>query len=279
MNEIFTLFQSSEFLLNAFMLVGAGAVSGILAGLLGIGGGAVMVPVLYEFFGFMGVDEAVRTHIAVATSLGVIVPTSIRSFSAHYKKGLVDFDVLKIWFIPIIIGVIAGVWVMDLASGSLLRAIFAFQTLLIALLMIFNKDNFQFSANLPGKIAMISYGFFIGIVSKLMGIGGGILGSSFMTLFGRSIHQAVSTSAGLGLIISIPAVVGDLFFVAPNPELLPIGTVGYVNILAVLLMIPVSILCAPMGVKIAHSLPKRTLEMAFAVFLLSVAARFFISLF
>ena len=279
MNEIFALFQSPEFLLNALMLVGAGAVSGILAGLLGIGGGAVMVPVLYEFFGFMGIDEAVRTHIAVATSLGVIVPTSIRSFSAHYKKGLVDFNVLKIWFIPIIIGVVAGVLLMDLASGSLLRAIFAVQTLLIALLMVFNRDGFQLAADLPGKIAMISYGVFIGIISKLMGIGGGILGSSFMTLFGRSIHQAVSTSAGLGLIISIPAVLGDLFFVSPNTELLPIGTIGYVNVLAVSLMIPVSILCAPIGVKIAHSLPKRSLEMAFAIFLFSVAARFFVSLF
>ena len=278
MSEILLLFQSPEFLPNALLLAVAGVLSGILAGLLGIGGGAVMVPVLYEFFGFMGVDDAIRTHMAVGTSLGVIVPTSIRSFLSHKRRGTVDFNILRIWILPILAGVIIGIWAMDYISGTLLRIIFATQTLLIACKMIFRLDRFSLGDRLPSIFIMSLYGAYIGFVSKLMGIGGGIMANSVMTFYGRSIHQAVSTSAGVGLIISVPAVIGDLFFVSANHNF-PIGSIGYVNLIAVVLMVPLSVLCAPIGVKVAHALPKRVLEVCFSVFLVLVALRFYISVF
>lgn len=261
----------------AIALMGAGAVAGLLAGVFGIGGGAVLVPVLYQFLGILGVEEAVRMHISVGTSLAVIVPTSWRSFSSHRAKGAVDEELLKNYLIAVPAGVVLGSLVASGISANGLKAIFAVIALIVALKMLFGKESWRVATDLPGKVGRSIAGVFIGLFSTLMGIGGGVLNNTFMTLFNRPIHQAVATSSGVGVLISIPGTIGYML-AGWGKEGLPDFSLGYVNLLAVALIIPITIMVAPIGVKIAHALPKNILSRAFGAFLIIVAIRFALAL-
>ena len=254
-------------------LAASGAVAGLLAGVFGIGGGAVLVPALFEFLTWLGVDESVRMHVSVATSLGIIVPTSLRSFAAHKKRGAADLELLKSWLIPVPAGVIVASLVAAYVSGDGLKAIFAGIAVVVGLRMLFNRESWRLGADIPGNPLRAVCGALIGFFSTLMGIGGGVMNNTFMTLYGRPIHQAVATSAGTGVLISIPGVVGMIWAGWGNPDL-PAFSLGYVNLLGVALIIPITTFAAPFGVKIAHALPKRQLEVFFGLFLLLVAARF-----
>jgi uncharacterized membrane protein YfcA len=257
--------------------VASGAVSGLLAGVFGIGGGAVIVPVLYQGLTFLGVDEAVRMHLSVGTSLAVIVPTSIRSFMAHRQRGAVDMDLLRGWILAVPAGVVIASIVAASISGAGLRGIFAVIACVVGLRLLLNRDSWRLGNELPGNPIRAGVGVLIGFLSTLMGIGGGVLNNTFMTLFGRPIHQAVATSAGVGVLISIPGVIGYIW-AGWNDALLPPFSAGFVNLVGVLLVIPVSIIAAPFGVRIAHALTRRQLEIAFGLFLLFVSARFALTL-
>lgn len=257
----------------ALALVASGAVAGLLAGVFGIGGGAVLVPVLYQFLTWLGVDEAVRMHISVATSLGIIVPTSIRSFMAHKKRGAADLELLKSWLIPVPFGVVIASLVAAYVSGDGLKGIFAGIAVIVGLRMLFNRESWKIGNDIPGNPVRAICGVLIGFFSTLMGIGGGVMNNTFMTLYGRPIHQAVATSSGTGVLISIPGVIGMMWAGWGEPNL-PAFSLGYVNLLGVALIIPITTFAAPFGVKIAHALPRRYLEVFFGLFLLSVAARF-----
>ena len=261
----------------AFALVATGAVAGVLAGVFGIGGGAVLVPVLYQFLEMLNVDDSIRIHVAVGTSLGIIVPTSLRSFRSHMKRGAVDMDLLKSFIIPVPLGVIIGSLVAAYISGAGLKAIFACIALAVAIKMLFGRASWRLGDDLPGQPGLSIVGVVMGFFSVLMGIGGGVMNNTFMTLFNRPIHQAVATSSGVGVLISIPGMLGFIW-AGWGAEGLPPLSLGFVNILAVLLVIPVTLLVAPLGVHVAHALSKRTLEMSFGIFLVIVAARFFYSL-
>jgi uncharacterized membrane protein YfcA len=255
----------------------AGAVSGLLAGLFGVGGGAVIVPVLYQALAFLGVDEAVRMHVSVGTSIGVIVPTSIRSFLAHRQRGAVDMALLRSWLIPVPLGAVIAAIVAASISSAGLRTIFVVLSVVFGLRLIFASQTWQIGVKLPGEPLRGLVGVVIGFLSTLMGIGGGVLNNTFMTVFGRSMHQAVATSSGVGVLVSLPGVVGYVWAGWGNP-LLPAFSAGFVNLFALALLIPVSILTAPIGVRLAHRLSRRVLEISFGLFLLAVAARFTLSL-
>lgn len=262
----------------AAVLASAGIVAGLLAGMLGIGGGAVMVPVLYQFFELISVPESIRMHLAVGTSLAIIVPTSVNSFRAHLQRKAVDVPLLKSWIAPVVVGVVLASAVAAYVSGAWLRGIFAVIALMVALKLLFGKDDWRIGSDIPGQPLRSAFGVGIGFFSTLMGIGGGILNNTLMTLYGRPIHQAVATSSGLGFVISVPATAGFAWAGWGNPDLPPLS-VGYVSVLGALMVIPPSVLAAPWGAKIAHSLSPRKLGFAFGVFLLIVAARFFATLF
>lgn len=259
-------------------LIASGLVAGFLAGLFGIGGGAVLVPVLYQFLTVLGVDESIRMHVSVGTSLGIIVPTSLRSFLAHKKRGAVDLELLKSWIIPVPLGVLAASLVAAHVSGDSLKGIFAIVALVLGLRMLFDKPNWRLGSDIPGNPVRAICGALIGFFSTLMGIGGGVMNNTFMTLYGRPIHQAVATSSGTGLLISVPGTIG-LIWAGWGVSHLPAFSAGYVNLLGVALIIPVTTFAAPYGVKVAHALPRRTMEILFGVFLLIVAARFLLSLY
>ncbi len=259
-----------------FALLAAGVITGLLAGMLGIGGGGVLVPILYEVFTVIGIDESIRSHMAVGTSLAVIIPTSFSSFRSHYKKGTVDMDVLRSWGPGVFLGVLVGIYLASIVDGSSLRIVYVFCALFIAFKLLIARDRIQFGKDLPGQpVSGIMSGVF-GIASTLMGVGGGALISATMTLFGRAIHQAVSTSSGFGPIIAIPATLGYIWAGWGLPEL-PMGSLGYISVLGALLIIPTSVFFAPLGVRISHGLSKRALEIAFGLFLLTVSIRFIIS--
>ena len=262
----------------AVSLVLAGAVTGLLAGVFGVGGGAVIVPVLYEVFRVIGVPEEVRMPLSVGTSLAVIIPTSIRSFNAHRAKGLVDLSILKVWAVPVVLGVMVGSYIARYAPADLFKIVFVVVATISAIRLLFAADRWKFGEDMPGKPLMVAYGSVIGVLSALMGIGGGQLSSLFMTFYGRPIHQAVATSSGLGVLISIPGALGFIYAGWPKMDILPPLSLGYVSLIGMILFIPTSIWTAPIGARLAHRLSKRKLEVAFGIFLLVVCARFFWSL-
>jgi len=266
-------------------LLGAGAITGLLAGVFGVGGGAVAVPILYELFRFVGVPEEVRMPLCVGTSLAIIIPTSIRSFRAHQAKGAVDMTILRIWAVPVVLGVIMGSVIARYAPADLFKTVFVVVAGVSAIRLLFGKDTWRFGTDMPGKPVMVVYGWIIGVLSALMGIGGGQLSNLFMTFYNRPIHQAVATSSGLGILISIPGAIGYIYagwpHMADYPDVIalqPPLALGYISLVGFLLFIPTSAWLAPVGARLAHRLSKRKLEIAFGIFLLSVCVRFFVSL-
>lgn len=256
------------------VLLAAGLVMGILAGLLGIGGGGILVPILFEVFATLGVDEAVRMHLCVGTSLAVIVPTSLRSFYSHKKKGAVDMEVIRSMAVPVIVGVIVGVLVARFSNEDILKAVWAGAATAFSLKLFAGGDRWRLGDTIPGNPLRALYGLLIGTVSTLMSIGGGAFITMMMTLYRRPILQAVATSSGFGPMIAIPGTLGFIW-AGWGVEGLPPGSLGYVNLLGAAIIASMSFFAAPIGVRLAHGIPRRKLELAFAVFLALVALRFF----
>ncbi|MBX9873770.1 MAG: sulfite exporter TauE/SafE family protein, partial [Beijerinckiaceae bacterium] len=189
-------------------------------------------------------------------------------------KGMVDMSILKIWAVPVVLGVIVGSYIARFAPADLFKIIFVIVAIFSALRLLFASDRWQLGTEMPGRVLMTVYGGVIGVLSALMGIGGGQLSSLFMTFYGRPIHQAVATSSGLGVLISIPGALGFIYAGWPKMDVLPPLSLGYVSLIGFILFIPTSIWTAPIGARLAHRLSKRKLEVVFGLFLLIVAARF-----
>ena len=255
----------------------SGLVSGFLAGLFGIGGGAVIVPVLYQALTILDIDPAVRMHLAVGTSIGVILPTSIRSFLAHKKRGAADLSLLKSFTVPVPVGVILASIVAASVTDATLRGIFAGIAIAVSLRLLFGRESWRLGSDIPGNPLRAAIGGLIGFFSTLMGIGGGVINNTFMTLFGRPIHQAVATSAGVGVLIAVPGVFGYMLAGWGDPRLPPLS-LGFVNLIGVAILVPATIFVAPLGVRFAHALSRRQLEVGFGLFLALVGLRFLYSL-
>lgn len=266
-----------EILGFALAIAAAAGVAGTLAGLFGVGGGAILVPVFYQLFGLLGIDDAIRMHLAVGTSLAIIVPTSIRSFISHRQKGAVDTKLLRIYLIAVPIGVLLASLVAASVSGWTLRAVFGVITLLIAFKLLRGKDDWVLGKDIPKQPVPSLAGVGIGFFSALMGVGGGVLNNTFMALFSRPIHQAVSTSSGVGVLISIPGLLGYIW-AGWMADGLPIFSTGFVNWIVVFLTIPITLMVAPFGVRLAHALPREKLEFGFGIFMLVVGVRFLLTL-
>jgi uncharacterized membrane protein YfcA len=269
----------------ALLLVAVGALSGFLAGVFGIGGGAILVPVFYECFRLAGVPLEVRMPLCVGTSLAVIIPTSIRSWRAHQRRGAVDMAIVRAWWLPVLAGVIAGSVTARYAPERLFKVVFVAVAWSAAARLLLARETWKFGDDLPRGLLMKIYGFFIGILSTLMGVGGGLFSNLLMTFYGRPIHQAVATSSALAVLISIPGALGYIYagwpVAARYPEIAALQmpfAIGYVSLIGAVLVMPTSLLTAPLGVKAAHAMSKRTLEMAFGSYLFIVGGRFVISL-
>jgi uncharacterized protein len=275
----------SELVELALLLVGAGALSGFLAGVFGIGGGAVLVPVFYECFRLAGVPLEVRMPLCVGTSLAVIIPISIRSARAHYLRGAVDMEVLKAWLWTIMFGVVAGSVIARYAPEQLFKYVFVVVAWSASARLLLAREKWKLGDEMPKGFVMRAYGFGIGLLATLMGVAGGLFSNLLMTFYGRPIHQAVATSAALGVLVSIPGALGYVYAgwpaAAHYPQVAALQAplaLGYVSLIGALLVMPTSLLTAPLGVRCAHAMSKRTLEVAFGSYMFIVGARFVISL-
>ena len=275
----------SELLQLALLLVVVGALSGFLAGVFGIGGGAILVPVFYECFRLAGVPLDVRMPLCIGTSLAIIIPTSIRSYRAHLARGAVDKEILRSWWLPVLVGVIAGSVTARYAPERLFKIVFVTVAWFAATRLLLARESWKLGDDLPQGPLMRVYGFFVGLLATLMGVGGGLFANLLMTFYGRSIHQAVATSSVLAVLISIPGALGYVYAgwpaAAHYPDVLALQfpfAIGYVSLIGAVLVMPTSLLTAPLGARAAHAMSKSSLERAFGLYLFLVGARFVVSL-
>lgn len=262
--------------LLALALMASGYVMGFLAGLFGIGGGAILVPALYEAFRVIGVDPSVQMHLCLGTSLAVMIPTSLTSFRSHSAKGTVDKDFLRRIAPWIVAGVVIGAMIARVAPSRTLQWIWAVCGACLALKMAFGGDDWRIADEVPRSYVTEIVALAIGLVSTLMSVGGASFMVAFLALYGRQLLPSISTSSGLGPMIAIPGTLGFIWAGWGTPGLPPFS-LGFVSLIGAALIIPISVYAAPIGVRMAHGLPKQKLEMAFAAFLGLMSVRFFIA--
>jgi uncharacterized membrane protein YfcA len=269
---------AGELAFLAALIVAGGLVTGLLAGLFGIGGGGIIVPVLHEIFRVLEVPDDVRMQLCIGTSLAIIVPTNIRSYLVHRRHGAVEMDVVRAWAVPSVLGVVGGSLVAWLAPGKVLTAAFITVTCIIGIKLLIGRDDWRVADRLPGTAGMAGYGFGVGLAASMIGISGGSISAMILTLHGRPIHNAVATSAAIGVPITVAGVAGYMLAGWPQQALMPPLSLGFVSLIGFAVMAPVASFVAPYGARLAHSLSRRRLEVAFAMFLLAVSLRFFVSL-
>ena len=263
-----------QWLLLTLTMLLTGCIAGVLAGLFGIGGGIVIVPVLEAALGILGVDAAIRMHVAVATSLATIIPTSISSARAHHQRKSVDVEIVKRWAIFVLAGALLGAWIASQVHSRVLAMVFATLALLVAVKLVFLPETRNLTNEVPRGALVPVIPTSIGFFSSMMGIGGGTFSVMTLTLFNEPIHRAVGTAALFGLVISLPATVG--FIVTGwGDARLPPGSLGYVSLVGFALIAPATVLAAPLGAKIAHRLTQKRLSMLFGAFLVIASVRLF----
>ncbi len=275
--EIFTEYSPLWLSGLAVALMITGVIAGLIAGLLGVGGGIVIVPVLYHLFSVLEIDPAVRMHMAVGTSLATIIPTSIISARSHYAKGSMDLALLRSLGPFVLLGAIAGGFAGSLFEGAMLSTIFATVALLVAGNMAFRREGSSLRQALPGNAGKGAIGGLIGSISAVMGIGGGTLGVPVLSAFNFPIRRAVGTASALGVIIGVPGAIGFAVAglgVADRPP----ASIGYINFIGFALIVPLTMRMAPIGANIAHRINPARLRLAFAIFLALTAVRMFLDL-
>lgn len=269
--------MTPEFIALLSALIAVGALAGFSSGLFGIGGGAVIVPSLFFAFSFLGYPEDIVMHMAVATSAAVIIVNAYRSVRSHHSHNAVDWDLLwpknRLQSYALWIGLgafIGALWIAPHMSGRVLTILFAVVSSFISLQFIFGRPDWRLRDTVPGGATRPVTGSIIGILSSLMGIGGGSLTVPLMSICGIPIHRAVGTASGFGLAIAVPAVIGFIisgWTVSGRPEF----SLGYVNILGFILVAASGFMFIPLGAKLAHKLSQRKLKLVFGICLLLVA--------
>lgn len=253
-------------------LLAAGTGAGLLAGLLGVGGGIVVVPVLFHLFTLFQFDESVAMLMAVGTSLGAMVPTSLSSARSHFKRGAVDLALVRRWGVAIVAGVAAGTAIASAVRGQVLTLVFGIVTLAVAANLALRGEGRAVWPRMPGGVALQAIAFVIGVVSSLMGIGGGMLSVPVMSACSYPMRKAVATAAANGVLIALPGAVGFIIAGLGAPGRPP-ASLGYVNLVGFALIVPATVLAAPWGARIAHSISPRWLRWSFVAFLLATGVR------
>jgi len=258
-------------------LMGVGALAGFSAGLFGIGGGAVMVPALYYAFDVLGYSDDVLMKCAVATSAAIIIVNSMRSVASHHKKGAVEWSLLwpknPLLSYALWIGAgsfIAANFLIKRISAEQLTLLFAVVAALVSLQFIFGRPEWKVRESVPGGLAPVSVGGGIGVLSSLMGIGGGSFTVPLMSMCGMPIQRAVATASGFGFAIAVPATIGYIMSgwnVPGRPEF----SMGYVNVLGFSIVAAIAFLTIPAGANLAHKLSQKNLKRIFGICLLIVA--------
>lgn len=253
------------------VLAACGLLAGTVAGLFGIGGGAVIVPVLYFAIGGLGYEQTAQ-HTAVATSLATIILTSARSVMAHHKHGAVSWEIIRVWTPWIMLGAVIGMVLASYLSATALTLLFGCVAVVVSLQFFFGRPDWKIGEDMPVGATRDALGGGLGGLSALMGVGGGTFGVSLMTLYGRKIHNAVATGAGFGIAIGLPATLTAVITGWSVPDRPPFS-LGYVNLPAFFLISTFTVIMAPVGAKMAHALNAELLKRMFGLLLFLVAAR------
>lgn len=253
-------------------LLVTGLFAGIVAGLLGVGGGIVSVPVLFYLFGQVGVADDVRMHLAVGTSLALIVPTAISSALAHHERGAVDVGLLWSWGPAMLAGVLLGTVLAGAVPGAVLTIAFALVAVLVASTLVLGRPEGMLGTTLPGPPVKDLLAGAIGMVSVMVGVGGGALSVPTMAAYGYPIHRAIGTAAATGLIIAVPGTIGFAWLGLDAPGRTPF-CLGFVHLPALAFMLPAAMASAPWGARIAHVIAPERLRVVFALFLVVTAGR------
>ncbi|OBP13761.1 hypothetical protein A5320_17760 [Rheinheimera sp. SA_1] len=259
-------------LASVLALAATGVFAGLLAGLLGVGGGIVIVPVLFFLFQSFGVSTDSAMLVATATSLATMIPTSLSSIRSHRQQGNVDFGLLQRWSPFIVAGVLAGSWLVTRIDGNWLTLLFGVIALLSALNMLFRTGKPALFPQLPGKSAQRLMGSGIGFFSSMVGIGGGTISVPLLTLYNYPAHKAVGTASAIGLLIALPGAL-TMLVLGNTPNDAPVGTVGLVNLLGFCCIVPLTVLFAPVGAALSARLDAVKLKKIFAIVLLCTGGR------
>lgn len=249
------------------LLMAIGAFAGLIAGLLGVGGGLVLVPCYFFMFIHLGYDSAQLMQICLATSLATIIATSARSVLAHHRRGAVDWDILRGWGPLIAAGAIAGLLAASALRSDTLVIVFVGLGIAAGTFLGFGRPEWRLGALLPSGLRRVVIAPGIGFFSVLIGIGGGLFGVPLMTLYGVPIRRAVATASGFGMIIAIPSVIGFLVLAAPEAGRPPY-TIGYVNLPTFAVTVSMTMITAPLGARLAHRLDPLRLRRIFALLIM-----------
>lgn len=250
-------------ILLAYLAVGA--LAGLVAGMLGLGGGVVIVPALALVFPLLNIPPAVLMHLAIGTSLAVIVPTSMSSTWAHYKRGAVDRELVRLLLPGLLPGALLGGWLADKLPSALLSKVFGVFVVGVAAQIFFNATA-PGRRPLPGRAGLFATGSVIGTASTLLGIGGGSLTVPFLNYCRVDMRRAVATSSACGLVLGVVGAAAFLWNGRDHTGL-PAGAFGYLYLPAFVGVAAAAVATAPLGARLAHSLPVPTLKRVFAVFL------------
>jgi len=267
----FLTFELITLFIILCMLAGT---AGFLAGLLGIGGGLVLVPGLYFTFSSLGYESDHLMHVAVGTSLGTIMATGLSSARSHHKRGAVDFNLIRQIGPGLILGVILGSLVASIVDSFWLKCFFVPALFALATLMLVSPKNTAVQESLPPKLITGAITSIIGLISSLMGIGGAALNVPFMTLCRVPVHKAIGSASAMGILVAITGTIG--FFIIGLGDVnsnLPPFTIGFINILALAIIMPITILIAPLGVAVAHKVSVTRLKKIFSIFLFFLGFR------
>ncbi len=268
----------NELIVLAAAIVAGGVVAGLLAGVFGVGGGVIVVPVLYEIFRLFGVRDAVLMQLCIGTSLAIMIPTNIRSYVTHRSKGSVLTDVVRQWTPALLVGIAIGSGIATVAPSPVFKIAFVVIAAIIAGKLLFGQQSWRLGDDLPKHPLARLYGLAVGLMASLTGVSGGSLCTIVLTLYGKPIHQAVATSAGIVVPIALAGTVGYMIAGLPHQAEVPPLSIGFVSLIGFALMAPVSSFTASYGARIAHALSRRTLEVAFGLFMLAASLRFLVSL-
>ena len=270
--DVFAEFAVQNWAVLIGGLVVLGALAGFLAGLLGIGGGIVLVPGLLFIFSALGLASESLIHVCVGTSLALIVPNGLMSSRAHWQKGAVDFSLVKPIGVGVLVGVVIGTLIADRLEGVQLQQVFSVVIVCLAAVMAINPARFHFFKTMPPQPWPSIAGSFIGAISSLIGIGGATLSVPFMSLCGVDMRRAIGSAAALGVVIAVPGTFGFILTGLGEPGRPPFS-IGYVNMLAWITILPSSLLAVRAGVWAAHKLPLEVMRRVFAGFLVLVALK------
>ena len=258
-------------LIPFFALLAAGLFAGFTAGMFGVGGGFVVVPAMLVILPLLGGLKSEYAHVAIGTSAATIIVSSIRAVIAQTKRGAVEWDIIKSWALWLVIGDALGVYLAGKVDGTVLKLVFATGVALMSIMFIVPKlRSLVISEHMPGPIATAGIAGGLGVFSSLLGIGGGTIAITVMTLCSRTIHRAIATASGIGTFIAIPTAIG-FAIIGFHKTGLPWGSLGYINLPAAIAISSMSVLTAPLGVAAAHRLPSNPLKTVFGAYLIVIS--------